>query len=281
MEACFNELSLLPLCKTMEEVRNRINNYADVIAEAIENQGFRKIRYEQNLQDILISENETIASYCYKNLRDNNVLLLLATQANPYIGENEDEATEIAYISSTVFYVKETKKIKSEGFAAAYAKNTICMGMLSESCWDKEEHEINICYPDRNETKSWICVSRNSHFCSNVYTKWIDENAPLCLKKCIEIPKRKKIKLRPDHGQDILEAHAKKLIQSPYVVGIINSLPFQPNAKNYIHQVKSDGTIEIVLTDTDKGLGLVVKTTGENLRETKRIAKILQNKYGC
>ena len=78
-----------------------------------------------------------------------------------------------------------------------------------------------------------------------------------------------------------MEAHARKLIQSPYVVGIINSLPFQPNAKNYIHQVKSDGTIEIVLTDTDKGLGLAVKTTGENLRETKRIAEILQNKYGC
>ena len=67
MEACFNELSLFPLCKTMEETRDRINNYADVIAEAIGNQGFKKIRYEQNLQDILISENETIASYCYKN----------------------------------------------------------------------------------------------------------------------------------------------------------------------------------------------------------------------
>lgn len=281
MEACFNELSLFPLCKTMEEARDRINNYADVIAEAIGNQGFRKIRYEQNLQDILISENETIASYCYKNLRDNNVLLLLTTQASPYIGENEGEATENAYINSTVFYVKETEKIKSEGFAAAYAKNTICMGMLSESCWDKEEHKINICYLDGNETKSWICVSRNSHFSSDVYTKWIDENAPLCLKKCIEIPERKKIKLRHDHGQDVLDAHAKKLIQSPYVVGVINSLPFQPNAKNYIHKVKSDGTIEIVLTETDRGLGLIVKTTGENLRETKRIAEILDNNYGC
>jgi hypothetical protein len=56
-------------------------------------------------------------------------------------------------------------------------------------------------------------------------------------------------------------------------------LPFNPLERKLIKQIRANGNIEIVLTDTDKGLGLVVKTTGRNARETKLIAQILQKKY--
>lgn len=72
---------------------------------------------------------------------------------------------------------------------------------------------------------------------------------------------------------------SKKIIQSPYVIGIVNSLPFNPSERKFIKRIRANGNIEIVLTDTDKGLGLVVKTTGRNIRETKLIAQILQKKY--
>jgi len=90
---------------------------------------------------------------------------------------------------------------------------------------------------------------------------------------------QKQIKLRDDHGQDVLETFAKKIIKSPYVEGIINSLPFNPKARESIKKCTPDGKIEIVLTTTDKGIGLVIQSTGRNLKETQAIAEFLQHEY--
>lgn len=51
-------------------------------------------------------------------------------------------------------------------------------------------------------------------------------------------------------------------------------------ARNFIRKVKADGLVECVMCWTDKGYGLVIKTTGRNLRETEKIAEILKEQYG-
>ena len=86
--------------------------------------------------------------------------------------------------------------------------------------------------------------------------------------------------MRDDHGKDVLEAFAKRICKSPYVIKVINSLPFNPKERNFINKVYDDGRIEIVLTDTDKGLGMVLQSTGSNHRETLAIAKMLADEYG-
>lgn len=90
----------------------------------------------------------------------------------------------------------------------------------------------------------------------------------------------KSIKLRDDHGKDKLKEFCNKLVNNPYVVGVLNSLPFNPHITRFIKEVKYDGVIEIVLPWTSKGLGIAVLTTGRNFRETKKIAEILEEKYG-
>ncbi|MFV0501437.1 MAG: hypothetical protein ACK5MH_07620 [Bacteroidales bacterium] len=60
---------------------------------------------------------------------------------------------------------------------------------------------------------------------------------------------------------------------------MINSLPFNSACKNFIRKTYPDGKIEIVLTKTDKGLGIIIQTTGRNIRETNRIAEILEEEY--
>jgi len=70
-----------------------------------------------------------------------------------------------------------------------------------------------------------------------------------------------------------------KLIQSEYIMQIINSLPFNSNERNYIRKCYPNGQIEIVLIKTDKGLGMKIQTTGRNIKETEAIGKILQEKY--
>ncbi len=89
----------------------------------------------------------------------------------------------------------------------------------------------------------------------------------------------KTIHLRDDHGKDKLEAFGKRLLNSEYVVSIINSLPFNPKATGLIRKSHADGKIELVLYWEDKGIGLVIQTTGRNIHETNAIAEILKDKY--
>lgn len=81
------------------------------------------------------------------------------------------------------------------------------------------------------------------------------------------------------HGNDILMNFAKKLVQSEYVKEIIKSNPYESYEREFIHQVYNDGKIDLVLTNTDRGLGLKIQTTGRNLKETRRIADILKEKF--
>lgn len=75
----------------------------------------------------------------------------------------------------------------------------------------------------------------------------------------------KKISLRDDHGADVLMDFSKRLVRCPYVVGVINSLPFNSHERRFIKRIRGEGLIEIVLPWTDKGYGVVVKTTGRTM----------------
>ncbi len=76
-----------------------------------------------------------------------------------------------------------------------------------------------------------------------------------------------------------MQEFAERLVSCGYVIEIVNSLPFNPDEKNFIRKVYPNGQIEIVLTKTDQGLGMIIQTTGCNQRETEEIGKILQIKY--
>jgi putative CRISPR-associated protein (TIGR02619 family) len=93
-------------------------------------------------------------------------------------------------------------------------------------------------------------------------------------------PLQKPIKLRDDHGKDVLEEFSQKIRQSPYVTAIINSLPFNPRAVNPIRRAKADGIVEFVLTWTDPGYGICIQTTGRTRAETNTIALHLAKTYG-
>ena len=70
------------------------------------------------------------------------------------------------------------------------------------------------------------------------------------------------------------------MIRCPYVVSVINSLPFNSHERRFIKKIRGEGLIEIVLPWTDKGYGVVVQTTGRTMKETELIGKIIMEKYG-
>ena len=91
---------------------------------------------------------------------------------------------------------------------------------------------------------------------------------------------KKGIHLRDDHGKDILEAFARKIVKSPYVISVINSLEFHRHYKKLIYDIEPSGIVDLVLYWTDPGFGIAVQTTGRNLRETEKIARILDKEFG-
>lgn len=115
---------------------------------------------------------------------------------------------------------------------------------------------------------------------ANYFCDKLKARDPVILVECNINSVDKQIKLRDDHGKDLLEAFAKRINHSKYVVGVINSLPFNPHKRRFILNCQPDGVINIVLPWTDDGLGLAVKTTGRDLRETEEIAKLIEKEYG-
>lgn len=98
--------------------------------------------------------------------------------------------------------------------------------------------------------------------------------------KTEQLPSSKSIKLSGDHhGNSMLFQFAKRLIQSPYVLSIINNLPFNSYTRNFIFKVYENGNIDIYLNNTDEGFGLTVQTTGRNFLETMEISKILHDEF--
>lgn len=143
---------------------------------------------------------------------------------------------------------------------------------------------------DEEWNKSFICISKDDSIekARNICTgEQVTEHIPLILAEqnteLVESTLRaedKKISLRDDHGKDVLMDFSKRLIRCSYVEGVINSLPFNSHERKFIRKICEDGLIEIVLPWTDKGYGLVAKTTGRTKNETKRIAELIEDKYG-
>lgn len=127
---------------------------------------------------------------------------------------------------------------------------------------------------ERVETRN---VSNAEHI--SEHSVWIDSLKQIVLIETDVPYEKKKIHFRDDHGTDVLLDFSKRICKSPYVIGVINSLRFNPNSKDFIRKVKPDGVIECVLRWTDAGYGIAIKTTGRDLRETEMIGKILEHEY--
>lgn len=165
------------------------------------------------------------------------------------------------------------KEEKCFGLAVAYLMQSICFSIDYKN-WNESHIIIKI---DENEEKV-----KNISTVEHVKFHFSDQKNALSIElvKC-EIPySEKKVHLREDHGIDKLKVFANKVLHSPYVIEVVNSLPYNPHERKFIKDIKDNGLVELVLPWTDQGLGLVIKTTGSTKEETRRIAQILEEEYG-
>ena len=273
----FNELSCMPEAEDVAGAYQRVKSLIDTF-KAIEPKGISCIRCSLSVDQIHLTKYETLNDFFNKQ---NNRLLanyLRRLLRYPFI----DDATEKAdqYSTWTFSITLDNEVCKSDGLAAAHLTDSMAIGFPSCDFWKNYYlHALSI----RKATDAVpvtvpvICLSVPEHTETKEVAVWFERHTPYSPLQ--EYFGRKTIHLRDDHGKDKLIIFAKRLIKSPYVMGVINSLPFNPSARDNIEHCHPDGKIElrIPVSEDDRGLGLVVQTTGRTLSETERISGELRN----
>jgi hypothetical protein len=202
--------------------------------------------------------------------------LLQSIVRYPYIDER-DSTIEDRFIQSNAF-LPDDENSTAEGLAVAYLCNTIAVSLYTAERWNC--NQVDLKFSEENTLGDIVKVKHASQVSHIEYHKdWIATRTGVKLLNTNLHFSLKEINLRDDHGKDVLSRFSKKLIRSPYLIGVINSMPFNPHDHNFIKNVYADGIIEIVLVRTDEGFGVVVQTTGRSLVETQAIAKILMEEF--
>ena len=182
------------------------------------------------------------------------------------------------------YYINEKAGIKEtycSGLAVAYVRKMLCASLATQSFWNGNVIKFHEIINDDLETTivSVFNLAHPKHLEVDAVNRFIENLGEVVLIETDISPNQKPIALRDDHGNDILLAFANRLLNSNYVLSIINSLPFNPRAINLIRRVYPDGRIEMVLHWDDRGLGLVIQTTGRNLRKTYEISLKLKEQF--
>lgn len=277
-QACFNELSIDPVCKSETEKHNRIVSFVNTIKKAKEVYGTKQVRYQTNLCNIHLDEKDSMQDYCNKNIHNPEAIAILSSQTSPQVDLNDSVIAE-KYKKTKGTIEKDGDCIDADGFTAAFVYNTFAIGFGSDEFWANPLHKIQVASNGQTIDTEWPCLSKPEHVDEDTVGLWVDAHSELELVKSTLSVQDKTVNLRDDHGKDILAEHAKRLLKNDYVDGILNSLPFKPTSTTYIDKINPGGIIDIVLFWTDRGLSMRIKTTGRNIQETQAIADILKRKY--
>jgi len=187
-------------------------------------------------------------------------------------------------------YEKSYEIITLEKIPVSYDESLILEVETKLAIIDKETEigrdkwEDGIPYESRSRYEALIEESSPGYVTMSAigmifYEKFKTDFPPELVKDLTQ-PDSKKIHLAgTHHGKDILYAFGKKLVKSPYVKHIECSSDFDSKQKDPIKRCSENGQIELILTHTVRGYGMIIQTTGRNLEETKLIAEKLREKY--
>ena len=271
----FNDISLKPYCST-EEMHGRIQKFSEIIKICC-TLGHRKVRYDKNFADLKISDSQTLADYCYSFLKTANlntaISLILSTQRRPYI--EPDSPQETQFIQHDYQIDIGTDNESPFGLIAAYLADSFAVAFNSSELWKK--CCFSVIAEGSGKVGEVFCMSETRHFDDDDFASWYaGHNTVSYTPRCKDFY----CKLSDDHGKDILTKFANKIQKEDFVEGILQSLPYNPKATDFIERIGENGVIELRLTKTKQGLGLAVKTVALNKIQTTYFAKILKEKYG-
>lgn len=272
----FNERSMSSLADSPFTAKSRMLGLMQVCKKGRE-AGLGRLAVRNDFYDQLLHTGYTVKDWVSDTTVGHTLKnLLMSIIRQPYI-DPADTEVENRFILSDTLILQDNSKV--EGLAIAYLYNTVSVSLHSDELWNVESISLTFKeegFEDQNVNVKHAC--RSEHI--TTHEGWIGGRVGKDLPVTLEDIKKKVITLSGDHhGNDVLKRFSKKLVRSQYVIKIINSLPFNSFDRRFIKNCYADGRIEIVLVGSDKGLGLVLQSTGKNLQETERIAEILEKEF--
>lgn len=196
-------------------------------------------------------------------------------------------------------WVNDEKLRKScLSFGLAYRNNSVTLGLCPSRFWKRHSPEYKvkeISVSDdgslREQEFNAICITDQQQISTRVIKDWIDREVfELINRDCEDdselVPCQLPYELRkqpsfnvPHKDNEKLKAFSDKIVRYQYIEGVVDTLPFDSTTSRFVLKSYNDGTIDIRLHWTETGCGLKVKTVGKDLRQTMRIAKLLEAKY--
>ncbi len=281
MNIIFNELSFMPLTENEYLLREKFLGLINTFDFANLKFGFKHIVFPSNIGSIRVTPDKTFYQWVYAITHQGEKNKILSIVKRPFgdeiLAEQKDELSKYYYQNSE----HEIPETYCNGLAVAHVRKELCSSITLHSIWDVTEISFRKIISDDLETENVTVpnVTQEKHFGVEGIRKFVEYLGELDLDETDVNPKDKPIALRDDHGKDKLLAFSKKLVKSKYVLAVINSLPYNPKSVNLIKDTYSDGKIEMVLYWEDKGIGIIIQSTGRNYRETEEIAKRLRKEF--
>ena len=240
------------------------------------------------MAEILLCQDYSIADFCNENLRGIKEMLLLSMLHPPYFKPGSEE--EKTYIENT-FSVSVTNDLNQEERKPAYGLSAVCLynsiGQNLCSCdfWEQSKEYVIYDVDDSGKEKEHkvLSFSNPEDYKTLEYKQWQAKTQPCNFCDCGLEKTKKQCKLSSDHhGNNVLKKFAKEsLFILPYIESVVTSLAYTPDSKTFVKKLHYDtGRIEIVLTWTEKGYGMVVQTTARNDIELIQIGNELEKRFG-
>lgn len=279
MNVAFNEISISPLANSSHELKRHFLGLAKTVKKLKDNYGISHIVFPSNLAEIEVLPNKMIHEWLSElhGLEKQQIVSLISRKpfSNEVIEEHEEEIDSYV-VSNEELQIEETICI---GLGITDICQTASASLNTHDFWKSEEIPFSKLDYATEERSPLIAPNCCQDELSETLIAWFEKNTEVELDTTDENPATKHIHFRDDHGTDVLMAFAKRIVNSEYVVSVINSIKFNPKTSRFIRKYDSDGKIEIILHWEDAGYGMVVQSTGRNYRETESIAQILKEKY--
>ena len=279
MYLAFNELSVLPLQVNDHILLKHFEDLSETFKQVSNLYGFKQVLYPSDLSGFQVTESKNMAQWVESLPTKERNKIFTVIYRKPFLNDIlEEKETEIY----SYFFENKNPDIEQQyckGLATAYLLEIPSISLNNHIFWKK--HKINF-YKEEADATTEVEVNNIStieSIANKTTQEYLESFANLELHKSDLHFSEKKIHFREDHGIDVLKRFANRIVNSDYVVEVVNSLPFNSHISRFIKNVYKNGQIEIVLYWEDAGYGMLVQTTGRNYRETEAIAEILKTEF--
>lgn len=281
MNLSFNELSFLPLINDNQNLINQFDVLINTFKDVKENNGFSHIIFPSDLSILEATSTMSFSEWIYSLPIKEKTKILTFTSRKPFIDNILSE--QIKELDSYYFENLELgiEQNYCNGLSTAHILEIPAISLANNIFWQnikidffKENSSTN-----KTDTVDVFNISTSQSINDISFQNHLTSITQVILSKSVLEPHQKPIHFRDDHGSDVLMKFAKSLVNSEYINGVINSIPFNPKSNRLIKKISSDGKIDLVLYWEDAGYGMVIQTTGRNFRETKAIAEIIKDNF--